>query len=63
MRILKFRAWNKREEKRDTNIILNAIKLQAELQEKKLLLMKSYGVSGKIDKGYLYERDEEIWRI
>lgn len=49
--------------KRDSSTILNAIKLQAELQEKKLSLK---GISNKlantesISKDYIYNRDKEI---
>jgi hypothetical protein len=49
--------------KRDSTTILNAIKLQAELQEKKLTLK---GISNKlantesISKDYIYNRDKEI---
>jgi len=51
-------------EKRDPNVILNAVKLQAELQEKKLGLSKS-SVRLKLDpsrvsKNFIYERDDEI---
>ena len=48
-------------DKRDAGTILNAIKLQAELQEKKLQL-QSKGVSSmeKISKNYIKKRDEEI---
>ena len=43
---------------RDTQVILNSIKLQADLQEKKLSLRKISDV--KISKSYIYDRDEEI---
>jgi len=43
---------------RDTNVILNAIKLQADLQEKKLGLKRVTDV--RISKSYIYDRDEEI---
>lgn len=49
-------------ESRDSNVILNAIKLQAELQDKKLLLTKS-GYTSKISKEYIYNRDEEINKL
>lgn len=49
-------------ESRDSNVILNAIKLQAELQDKKLLLTKS-GYTSKISKEYIYNRDEEISKL
>jgi DNA-binding CsgD family transcriptional regulator len=45
-------------ENRDTQVILNSIKLQAELQEKKLSLRKVTDV--KISKSYIYDRDDEI---
>jgi len=46
---------------RDNNVVLNSIRLQAELQEKKIMLGK--GISrgaGKIAKHYIYERDKQI---
>jgi hypothetical protein len=46
---------------RDTSVILQAIKLQAELQEKKLTLRKVSNV--KISKSYIYDRDEEIVQL
>lgn len=45
-------------ESRDTNVILNSIKLQADLQEKKLGLKRVTDV--RISKNYIYDRDEEI---
>jgi len=47
-----------KKENRDSRVILSSIKLQAELQEKKLALNR--GGTSKIEKGYIYERDEEI---
>ena len=51
-------------EKRDTNAILNAIKLQAELQEKKIQLNSTIqGTSfnpTKVSKDYINTRDKEI---
>lgn len=50
-------------EKKDPAVILNAIKLQAELQEKKIILNKTKNQNfskEKISKDYLYKRDEEI---
>ena len=48
-------------EKRDAGTILNAIKLQAELQEKKLQLLSNRGISTeKISKQYITDRDKEI---
>lgn len=49
-------------EKRDTNVILNSIKLQAELQEKKLNLKTGFS-NVKINKSYIYDRDEEIKKL
>jgi hypothetical protein len=43
---------------RDTNVILSSIKLQAELQEKKLNLRQVTDV--RVSKNYIYDRDEEI---
>lgn len=48
-----------KEPKRDSAVILNAIKLQAELQEKKLVLNRNIPTT-KINKNYIYERDKEI---
>lgn len=45
--------------KRDSGVILNAIKLQADLQEKKLVIHKKIKIT-KINKDYIYQRDEEI---
>ena len=48
----------------ENNIIFNSIKLQAELQEKKLSLsMDRGGSNSKIKKDYIYERDEEIVKL
>lgn len=47
---------------RDSNVILNAIKLQAHLQEKKLFLGKRTGES-KVSKDYVYERDKEVQEL
>jgi hypothetical protein len=47
---------------RDTNVILNSIKLQSELQEKKLNLKNGFN-SIKISKNYIYDRDEEIAKM
>lgn len=49
-------------EKKNSDIILNSIKLQAELQEKKLALNKNIKQS-KISKDYIYDRDEEIFKL
>jgi len=46
---------------RDSNVILNSIKLQVEIQEKKLgLLNRSKSDPSKISKDYIYERDEKM---
>ena len=56
-------------EKRDPNVILNAVKLQAELQEKKLSLdkdsskVKSRFSQSKVNKDYIYERDAQILEL
>ncbi len=56
-------------EKKDSGVILNAIKLQAELQEKKIFLSKGaipISVANKnknnlkISRDYIYERDQRI---
>lgn len=63
---LVFTEMQKDKDKRDPGVILNAVKLQAELQEKKLILNKdSSKVKTKFDpvkvsKDYIYERDKEI---
>jgi DNA-binding NarL/FixJ family response regulator len=54
---LTFKEMNK--DNTDSSVILNAIKLQAELQEKKLDLEKVKS-NAKTSKNYIYERDEEI---
>ena len=46
-------------DKRDSNVILSSIKLQADLQEKKLVLNRNIK-NTKINKDYIYKRDEEI---
>ena len=47
----------------DSNVILNSIKLQAELQEKKLLLNKRTTTNTQINKSYIRDRDEEIVKL
>jgi len=47
-------------DKRDAGTILNAIKLQAELQEKKLQLSKGLSSVEKISKSYITRRDNDI---
>jgi len=49
--------------KRDANVILNAIKLQAELQEKKLSLKNIKPTVSKISKDFLVNRDNEIYDL
>ena len=48
---------------RDNQVILNAIKLQAELQEKKVIIIGEKMNMTKISKNYIYERDEEIAKL
>ena len=45
---------------RDSGVVLNAIKLQVEIQEKKLGLLNKSADSSKISKDYIYERDEKM---
>jgi predicted DNA-binding protein YlxM (UPF0122 family) len=48
---------------RDSGVVLNAIRLQVEIQEKKLGLLSKRGTAGdpsKISKDYIYERDEKM---
>jgi hypothetical protein len=48
---------------RDSSVILNAIKLQADIQEKKISLNKGGVNVNKVSKDYIYERDEEIKKM
>jgi len=48
---------------RDSNVVLNAIKLQADIQEKKLTLNKTFKANVKISKDYIYERDEKMFEL
>jgi predicted DNA-binding protein YlxM (UPF0122 family) len=48
---------------RDSGVVLNAIKLQAEIQEKKLALNKTIKSGAKISKDYIYERDEKMYEL
>jgi len=48
---------------RDSNVILNAIKLQTEIQEKRLALNKVIKGNEKISKDYIYERDEKMYEM
>ena len=48
----------------DGNIILNSIKLQAELQDKKVMLSKGVMMSSsKISRSYIKDRDKEIEKL
>jgi hypothetical protein len=58
---LVYQELNKKENK-DSSVILNAIKLQANLQEKKLFLGRRTGDS-KVSKDYLWERDKEVEKL
>ena len=55
---LVFTEMNK--DTRDNQVILNAIKLQTDLQEKKFLIISEKSNITKISKNYIYQRDEEI---
>lgn len=57
---LVFTEMNK--ETRDSNVILNSIKLQASLQEKKLFLGRRSGET-KVSKDYIYERDKDVQKL
>jgi predicted DNA-binding protein YlxM (UPF0122 family) len=48
---------------RDSSVILNSIKLQAELQEKKLQLDRTSGIGTKVNKDYIFTRDKEIEKM
>jgi hypothetical protein len=58
--LLVFKEMKK--DNRDSAVILNSIKLQADLQEKKLVLNRNIHAT-KINKNYIYERDEEIAKL
>ena len=47
---------------RDSSVVLSSIKLQAELQEKKLALTRRI-TPEKISKGYIHDRDKEIKKM
>jgi len=47
---------------RDSSVILNAIRLQADIQEKKLVMNKLKS-NTKISKDYIYERDEKMHEL
>jgi hypothetical protein len=49
-----------KKEARDNQVILNAIKLQADLQEKKVNIMGEKKAPTTISKDYIYDRDSEI---
>lgn len=44
----------------DGTLVLNAIKLQAELQDKKLALSKSFSTATKVSRSLIKDRDKEI---
>lgn len=48
--------------KRDSTVILNAIKLQADLQEKKITLSKKV-TNFKVSNNYIHKRDEEMGEL
>ena len=48
---------------RDSGVVLNAIRLQVEIQEKKLGLMNKHTDPSKISKDYIYERDEKMFEM
>jgi len=50
-------------EGRDSNVVLNSIKLQADIQEKKLTLNKAIKSIEKVSKDYIYERDEKMYEL
>lgn len=47
----------------DGSLILNAIKLQADLQDKKLMLNKSLTPTTKLSRSFIKDRDKEIERL
>jgi DNA-binding NarL/FixJ family response regulator len=47
----------------DGTLILNAIRLQAELQDKKLMLSKSMITTSKLSRLFVKDRDKEIERL
>jgi len=51
-----------KKENRDSSVILNAIKLQADLQEKKLVLKRAIGIT-KVNKDYIFDRDKKIFEM
>jgi len=50
-------------DKKDSNVILNAIKLQSELQEKKINIKKGKVKSEKVSKDFIHDRDLEILKL
>ena len=50
-------------EGRDSNVVLNSIKLQTDIQEKKLTLNKAIKSIEKVSKDYIYERDEKMYEL
>ena len=47
----------------DGNLILNAIKLQSELQDKKVMLNKSMVPTTKLSRSFIKDRDKEIEKL
>jgi transposase len=50
-------------ENRDSNVILNAIRMTADLQEKKLNMSTGRVTPTKVSKDFIYNRDEEIMEL
>jgi len=50
-------------EGRDSNVVLNSIKLQADIQEKKLTLNRAIKGNERVSKDYIYERDEKMYEL
>ena len=47
----------------DGNLILNAVRLQAELQDKKVMLTKSMTSTTKLSRSFIKDRDKEIEKL
>lgn len=60
---LVFKEMEKDNDKRENQVILNAIKLQADLQEKKLAIYKEKADIVKVSSDWIYKRDEEIAKL
>jgi hypothetical protein len=60
---LVFKEIEKDNDKRENQVILNAIKLQADLQEKKLAIYKEKADIVKVSSDWIYKRDEEIAKL